>query len=72
MDNERSPEDGWVDTGLEAQRDLERSCPFLLSERRLKQAPTRACGPKLSSDVHIDAHLLLSPSSHRCKLGQIN
>ena len=30
---------------------------------RSKQAPTGARGPTLSSDVHIDAHLLLSPSS---------
>ena len=70
--NERSTEDGWIDAGLDAQRNLERSYPFLLSERRSKQAPTGAHGLTLSSDVHVDAHLLLSPSSLRRKLGLIN
>ena len=45
---------------------------FLMSERRSKKAPTGPHGPTLSSDVHIDAHLLLSPSSLLRKLGLIN
>ena len=70
--NERSTEDGFIDAGLDAKRDLECSYPFSLSETRSKQAPTGARGPTLLSDVHIDAHLLISPSSLRRKLGLIN
>ena len=40
-DNERSTEDGWIDAGLDAQQDLERSCPFLAERKEIKAGTNR-------------------------------
>ena len=35
-DIERSTEDAWIDTGLDAQWDLKRSCPFFAERKEIK------------------------------------
>ena len=57
--NERSTEDGWIDAGLDAQRDLERSCPFFAEQKEINEGTNR----RSRSDALIRRSHRRSPSS---------